>query len=160
MKQILNGKVLVAMLVIASLLLCGSLIYIFVARPAASTPDPEPATGALTVIPAPTSTPGIPPPTLTPLPATPAPTSTPGPGEIARGVYVQINNTGEQGLNIRSEPGLTSPVIFSGYDAEVFLVTDGPQQVDGYTWWYLTASYDTTRFGWAAQDFLEVVQTP
>lgn len=160
MKNILNGKVMVAMLVIASVLLCGSLIYILVARPAASTSDPEPATSALTIIPAPTSTPGIPPPTLTPLPSTPAPTSTPAPGEIAVGVYVQINNTGAEGLNIRSEPGLASSVIFSGYDSEVFLITDGPQEADGYTWWYLTASYDTTRFGWAAQDFLVVVETP
>lgn len=160
MKNILNGKVLVAMLVIASILLCGSLIYIFVARPAAPTQDPEPATSALTIIPAPTSTPGVPPPTLTPLPATPAPTSTPAPGEIAVGVYVQINNTGAEGLNIRSEPGLSSSVIFSGYDSEVFLVTDGPKEADGYIWWYLTASYDTTRFGWAAQDFLEAIETP
>lgn len=160
MKQILNGKVLAAMLVIASLLLCGSLAYIFIARPAASHPDPEPATGILTVIAAPTSTPGIPPATLTPIPPTPAPTYTPAPGQIAAGVYVQIHDTGVEGLNIRSEPGLASDVIFSGYDSEVFLVTDGPREADGYTWWYLTASYDTTRFGWAAQDFLEVVETP
>ncbi len=159
MKQILNGKVLIATLVIASLLLCGSLVYILVTRPAAN-PDPEPASSALTIIPAPTSTPGVPPPTLTPIPPTAAPTFTPGPGQIAVGVYVQIHDTGEEGLNIRSEPGLASDVIFSGYDAEVFLVTDGPQEADGYTWWYLTASYDATRFGWAAQDFLEVVETP
>jgi len=160
MKTILNGKVLVAMLVIASLLLCGSFIYILVLRPAASSADPGTAASALTVIAAPTSTPGIPPPTLTPMPSTPAPTSTPAPGEMAVGVYVQIHDTGAEGLNIRSEPGLASDVIFSGYDSEVFLITEGPQTADGYIWWYLTASYDATRFGWAAQDFLEVVETP
>lgn len=160
MENILNRKVLVAALVIASVLLCGSLVYILVARPAAAGLDSELVNSALTVIPAPTSTPGIPPPTLTPIPSTPMPTPTPGPGELAIGVYVQIRNTGEEGLNIRAEPGLTAPVSFSGFDAEVFLVTDGPQQMDGYTWWYLTASYDVTRFGWAAQDFLEVIDNP
>ena len=41
-----------------------------------------------------------------------------------------------------------------------FLVTDGPQQVDGHTWWYLTAPYDQTRSGWAVQDYLSVIPSP
>lgn len=88
------------------------------------------------------------------------PSPTPAPGEIAVGVYVQISNTGEEGLNIRAKPGLTSEVLFSGFDAEAFLVTNGPEQVDGYTWWYLTASYDATRAGWAVQDYLTVIPSP
>ncbi len=72
MKNILNGKVLIAMVVIASLLLCGSLAYILVMRPAAAaSPNLAAATSALTIIPAPSSTPLPLPPTLTPIPAHP-----------------------------------------------------------------------------------------
>jgi len=160
MKRVLNGKVFLAMLVIASMLLCASLAYILVLRPAAAPLNPSSATAALTIIPAPTSTPRPLPPTLTPIPPTPTVSPTPAPGEIAVGVYVQISNTGEEGLNIRAEPGLSSEVLFSGLDAEAFKVTDGPVDADGYTWWRLTASYDETRTGWAAQDYLTVIPPP
>jgi hypothetical protein len=159
MKNILNGKVLIAMVLIASVLLCGSLAYILVMRPAAaSNPNLGAETSALTIIPAPSSTPLPLPPTLTPLPPTPEPSSTPAPGKIAIGVYVQPS-TGGQGLRVRTQPGLSAD-FFSAFDSEVFLVSKGPEQADGYTWWYLTASYDTTRSGWAAQDFLTVIPSP
>jgi hypothetical protein len=159
MKNILNGKVLIAMVVIASVLLCGSLAYILLMRPAAaSNLNLAAATSALTIIPAPSSTPRPLPPTLTPFPPTPLPSSTPAPGQIAIGVYVQPS-TGGQGLRVHTAPGL-SAAFFSAFDSEVFLVTKGPEQVDGYTWWYLTASYDTARAGWAAQDFLTVIPSP
>jgi hypothetical protein len=157
MKNILNGKVLVATLLISGTLLCASLAYILVRRPAAAAPDLTPASAILTVIPAPTSTSRILPPTATSFPPTPTTSPTPAPGEFAIGVYVQITNTGEEGLNIRSDAGLNTKVLFSGRDSEVFLITDGPVQADGYTWWRLTASYDTTRSGWAAQNFLSVI---
>ena len=159
MKRILTPKVLIAALIIAAVLLCSSLIYILVERPAAARLNQAAATSILTIIPAPTSTPRPMPPTLTPLPSTPMPSPTAAPGQIAIGVYVQPSTNGE-GLNIRSEAGLTSQVLFSGFDSEVFLVTKGPKQVDGYTWWYLTVSYDVTRAGWAAQEFLTVIPTP
>jgi hypothetical protein len=159
MKNILSGKVLIAMLVIAAVLLCGSLAYILLMRPAAiSRAGLAAATSALTIIPAPSSTPHPLPPTLTPLPPTPAPSSTPAAGQIAIGVYVQPS-TGGQGLRVRTSPGLSSD-FFSAFDSEVFLVTKGPEQADGYTWWYLTASYDAARAGWAAQDFLAVIPSP
>ncbi len=159
MKTILSGKVLIAMLVIASLLLCGSLAYILFMRPAANPrTNLAAATSILNIIPAPSSTPRPLPATLTPYPPTPAPSSTPAPGQIAIGVYVQPS-TGGQGLRVHTEPGLSAP-FFSAFDSEVFLVTKGPEQADGYIWWYLSASYDTTRAGWAAQDFLTVVSSP
>ena len=159
MKNILNGKVLIAMVGIAAILLCGSLAYILVVRPAAAAnPQLVAATPAITIIPAPSSTPRPLPPTLTPIPPTPAPSSTAAPGQIAIGVYVQPS-TGGAGLRIRTQPSLSSD-FFSAFDSEVFLVTKGPQTADGHTWWYLTASYDTTRAGWAAQDFLTVIPTP
>jgi hypothetical protein len=159
MKNILNGKVLIAMMAIASVLLCGSLAYILVMRPAAtSSQNLAAATSALTIIPAPTSTPRPLPPTLTPFPPTPEPSSTPAPGQIAVGVYVQPS-TGGTGLRVHMQPGLSAD-FFSAFDSEVFLVTKGPEQADGYTWWYLTASYDTTRGGWAAQDYLTAIPSP
>ena len=153
MKKILNGKVLIAALVIAAVLLCASMIYILLARPAA--PSPVSIDSGLTVIPAPTSTLRPLPPTLTPIPPTPMASPTPGPGQIAVGVYVQPT-TGGAGLRVHTDPSLTAD-FFSAFDSEVFLVTKGPEQADGYTWWYLTASYDATRSGWAAQDYLIVL---
>lgn len=109
----------------------------------------------LTVIPAPTSTSGAPPtPTIDPF-ATPT-----APAGVAIGNYVQISGTEGQGLRIRAEAGLDGAFQFLAYDAEVFLVQDGPREVDGYTWWYLVAPYDETRIGWAAADFLEYVPEP
>jgi hypothetical protein len=159
MKNVLTGKVLIAALVIASVLLCASLVYILVRRPAAAAPDLVPASAALTVIPAATSTPHTLPPMLTPIPPTAIPSPTPAPGQIAIGVYVQVT-TGGGALRVRAEPGLSTAPLFLAFDSEVFLVTNGPKQVDDYTWWYLTASYDASRAGWAVQDYLTAIPSP
>ncbi len=113
-------------------------------------------TAVMTVIFAPTSTPVLP--TL----AT-TPTATPGPGEttvggISTGIYVQISGTGGDGLRLRREPGTGADVMFMGYEAEVFKVVDGPRDADGYVWWYLTAPYDANRSGWAASNYLTVIE--
>jgi hypothetical protein len=109
----------------------------------------------VTVIPAPTGTSGAPPtPTIDPFAS---PTS---PAGIAIGNYVQITGTEGQGLRIRGEPGLGGEFQFLAYDSEVFVVQDGPREVDGYVWWYLTAPYDETRVGWAAADFLTYIPEP
>lgn len=160
-KQILNGKVLIAGLVIASIMICASLVYILVARPAASGADLDPASAALTVIPAPTGTARTLPPTLTPFPPTPILRPSPAPGEIAVGVYVQPT-TGGDGLRVHIEPGLNTALAFpdAAFDSEVFLITDGPIEADGYTWWYLTAHYDTARGGWAAEEYLTAIPSP
>src|SRR5690242_9525360 len=109
----------------------------------------------VTVIPAPTGTSGAPPtPTIDPFAS---PTS---PAGVALGNYVQINGTEGQGLRIRAEPGLGGEFQFLAYDSEVFVVQDGPREVDGYVWWYLVAPYDETRVGWAAADFLTYIPEP
>ncbi len=106
----------------------------------------------LTVIPAPTGTSSAPPtPTVDPFAS---PTL---PAGIAIGNYVQITGTEGQGLRIRAEPGLDGSFQFLAYDSEVFIVQDGPREVDGYVWWYLAAPYDETRVGWAAADFLTYI---
>lgn len=183
MKNILNIKVILGALMTASVLLCATLAYILWIGPAAhlaglstvaspvsalSRPGQDgaalgPVSAALTLIPAPTSTPRYATPTLTlPLPAASqfVITPTPLPGTFTVGAYVQISGTEGQGLRLRAMPGLNNPPLFLGYDSEAFLVTDGPQQADGHTWWYLTAPYDQTRSGWAVQDYLSVIPSP
>jgi hypothetical protein len=118
-------------------------------------------TAAMTIVPAPTSTPSP----VTPTPqATPTATRTqlpsPVPGEIVPGAYVQITGTGGDGLRLREEPGLNSSVLFLGLETEVFLVEEGPQESDGYLWWYLVAPFDETRRGWAVVNYIQVVQNP
>jgi hypothetical protein len=158
MKKILTPKVLALILAIAGLLLAVTLVVILVQHPAAA--DQSPASTALTVLPAPTSTATYSPPTPTPIPPTPTATSTPAPGQFALGVYVEITGTGGDGLHVRSDPGLSAASLFLGYDTEVFQITKGPQQADGYIWWYLSAPYDSARSGWAAQKYLKVLQQP
>ena len=109
----------------------------------------------VTVIPAPTGTSGAPPtPTIDPF------ATATSPAGVAIGNYVQITGTEGQGLRIRAEPGLGGEFQFLAYDAEVFVVQDGPREVDGYVWWYLVAPYDETRVGWAAADFLTYIPEP
>lgn len=109
----------------------------------------------VTVIPAPTGTSGAPPtPTIDPF------ATATSPAGIAVGNYVQITGTEGQGLRIRANPGLSGEFEFLAYDAEVFVVKDGPREVDGYVWWYLVAPYDETRVGWAAADFLTYIPAP
>ena len=112
---------------------------------------------ALTVIPGPTSTPRI---TLTPTHDPAMGTATPPLGELALNGFAQISGTDGEGLRLRKTPGLNGEHLFLGFDTEVFEIIDGPQNVDGYIWWYLSAPYDDTRAGWAASDFLEAISSP
>jgi hypothetical protein len=112
----------------------------------------------LTMIPAPTHTPNATP-TFTPDPLIYG-TATLIPNTFGVGAYVQISGTDGEGLNIRSAPGLTADPVFFGYDEEVFVVRNGPQEADGYTWWYLVAPYDDSRAGWAASNFLALIPNP
>mgnify|MGYP001084322888 CR=1 FL=1 len=158
-QQIFSRKVLLAGLLLGIFLVVASVAYILIFRPSDPPISGEPMAAALTVIPAPTSTPRMLAPTLTSLPPTPTTPPTPAPGEFGVGVYVQVT-IGEDALRLRVAPGLTADILFLAFDAEVFLIEDGPIQADGYTWWYLTAIYDTTRAGWAVQDFLTVIPSP
>jgi hypothetical protein len=125
-------------------------------------PEPVPAaasTAVLNVIHAPTAT--VPPPTPTPTqqvtPTAPVPPSPPD-GSIGVGALVQISGTGGDGLRIRSEAGLHGTVQALGMEAEVFEITGGPQESDGYIWWYLTAPYEEARAGWAVANYLQPIQ--
>lgn len=91
---------------------------------------------------------------------TPTPTIDPnGPGQngIRVGLYIQITGTGGSGLNIRNNPGTRTEAMFVANESEVFLVTGGPVDMDGYVWWQLNAPYDKSRQGWAAENYLHII---
>lgn len=156
LKPYLNRSVIFGAIGFAAGFVLITLIVIGVTSPRVS-PEVGFAPADLTLIPAPTHTPNVTPvPTLDPSLVSP----TPDPNTISVGGYVQISGTEGEGLRIRSAPGLTGETVFFGGESEVFLVRDGSQVADGYTWWYLVAPYDETRAGWAAADFLAVVPSP
>lgn len=156
LRPYLNRWVILGALGVAGMLLLITLILIGWTSPRFS-PKVGFAPADLTMIPAPTHTPNVlPTSTLDPLTAG----STPAADTIAVGGYVQISGTEGDGLRIRSSPGLNGDTVFRGEEAEVFVVHEGPQSVDGYTWWYVVAPYDETRAGWAASEFLAVVPAP
>ena len=155
--SLFNIRVVLGAIGIAILLILITLVSI-----GWTTPDPVRdfgfAPADLTVIPASTPTPNITP-SFTPDPLIYG-TPTLAPDEIGLGGYGQITGTDGEGLRLRSDPGLSGTPIFLGYDEEVFEIRDGPQQLDGYIWWYLVAPYDETRAGWAAADFLGAIPSP
>lgn len=117
----------------------------------------EQATAFLTVI-APQS---IPTQDLSLLYSTPTPTVNPDLGDlngIRLKLYVQISGTSGVGLKIREAPGLNSTVNFVANESEVFQVIDGPVQQDGLIWWKLSTPYDNSRQGWAAADYLSLIE--
>ena len=156
LRPYLNRYVILGAVAFAGLLLLITLIVIGWTSPRFS-PEVGFVPADLTMIPAPTHTPSAPvTPTNDPLIAT----QTLAANVISVNGYVQISGTEGEGLRIRTQPGLNAETVFRGEEAEVFVVKDGPQTADGYTWWYLVAPYDDTRAGWAAADFLAVVPSP
>lgn len=132
------------------------LILALIALPLLSGPAATPPEPILTVIPFPTET-------ATPLPtataeSTAVPTATPTPppavGAFSPGQLVQIQGTQGDGLRLRSSPGLNGEIRFLGLENEVFEVQDGPQQVDGYTWWFLVNPYDKSKRGWGVANYI------
>ncbi len=117
-------------------------------------------TAVLTVIALPSDTPVSPSPTQIDLPTATPPQLPPATDDIAIGSYVQIKGTGGDGLRLRAAPGLNSEVLLLGLEDEVFIVQDGPQIVDDYTWWYLEGLFDASCRGWAVANYLAVVQRP
>ncbi len=110
------------------------MITLVVAPPIESSPTPEIQKSSTPTLPE-----GVPP--------------DPG-GVIQVGISVRITGTGGDGLRLRREPGKNGTPIFLGAENEVFAVKSGPESVDGFTWWYLEAPYDTTRAGWAVSNYM------
>ena len=148
---------------VTALFFCGAVAlagWVWSTR-SADLPVPTAAPVVLTATPAP--------PTATPLPTTnpPAPTEpattlpAPPSGNVKVGAYVQVFGTGDAGvLNLRAEPSLQARVNYVALEREVLQVQAGPKSADGITWWYLVDPASSTRSGWAAQNYLQVVQGP
>jgi len=153
-----NIWVLFAAMIIACLLTMVTFGGLFLSRLGDS--PPPPSTAILVILPAATFTPTV----EGGLAATPGgPDQTlpaPPPGEIALGGYVQVTGTGGTGLRLRDQPGLNSEIRMVVSDAEVFLVQEGPVDLDGYLWWRLVGPFDDTRQGWAVSNYLNVIQNP
>jgi len=153
-RELINRWVILGALALAGFLLLITAVAIGLTS-ARQPSDVGFAPADVTVIPAPTGTSGAPPtPTIDPF------ATATSPAGVAIGNYVQITGTEGQGLRIRAEPGLGGAFQFLAFDSEVFVIQDGPREVDGYVWWYLKAPYDETRVGWAAADFLTYVPAP
>ena len=125
------------------------------------------ATATVVVVTAPPGTaPGLATPTIQSPPTLPPEDATstappPPPGEVGVGAYVQVVGTGDAGfLNLRAEPSLESSVNYLAIENEVFQVQAGPNTASGFTWWYLVDPATNSRFGWAVQNYLQVVQGP
>ena len=114
---------------------------------------------ALTIIPAPTETPVaiIPTGIFTP---TPTPFLGPPPGIMGIGAYAKVSNTGGAGLRIRQSATTDSLTQFIAMDEEVFEVIGGPVENNAFTWWQLVAPYDKNRTGWAAEEYLTLINLP
>jgi hypothetical protein len=137
--------------------LLGALVWVFTALPTQSAIP----TAELTIIPGPTSTIYLPTSTLTRVPTiTSNMPPSPMPGMIGVGSSVQISGTEGSGLNIRSNPGTSTTILFVALESEVFEVIDGPLEADGLTWWLLVTPLDSTRSGWAASNYLSLVSNP
>jgi hypothetical protein len=138
------------------------LVGLAFATRSADLPQPTATARVITAVPAgPTLTPFNSPPTapsFEPLPATSVPPSPP-PGVVSVGSLVQVTGTGEDGvLRLRAEASLNSSVNYLALEREVFHVQGGPQEGDGFVWWYLVDFTSGARSGWAVQNYLQVVQ--
>lgn len=140
-----------------------TLLGISLATRTAERPQPT-ATVQVVIVAPPVAQPTPPVIALSPT-ATAEPTATlpppPSAGNIKIGDFVQITGTGTVGfLNLRAEPSLQAPVNYLAIEREVLQVQAGPAEADGITWWYLVDPATNTRFGWGAQNYLQVVQGP
>ncbi len=80
-----------------------------------------------------------------------------GNGGIYVGSVVQIYNTNGDGLRLREGPGTQPGVKFVALDSELYNVSAGPEEADGYVWWHLVSPYDENRSGWAASKYLMLI---
>jgi hypothetical protein len=114
---------------------------------------------AVTILPAPTETPVTTLPTSIFTPTPPPELGLP-PGVMGIGAYAKVSNTGGAGLRIRQSATTDSLTQFIAMDEEVFKVIGGPVEKNAFTWWQLEAPYDKNRTGWAAEEYLTLINLP
>ncbi|MDO9547043.1 MAG: hypothetical protein Q7J07_09900 [Pelolinea sp.] len=82
-------------------------------------------------------------------------TPTPNPpGVYSKGMHVQIAGTGGDGLRIREFAGLDKTPLFLGLENEEFQIIDGPEIYDSSIWWKIRSVENSSKIGWAVQDYL------
>jgi len=120
--------------------------------PSASTPTPAGVwTPAPLASPMPSATP-----VLT-LPVGAAATDVPAGavGPIEAGQRVRVGGTDQQGIRLRTEPGVDYDTLLIVEEGVELQILDGPREVDGYRWWQLEMEDGTV--GWSVEDWLEPV---
>jgi hypothetical protein len=80
--------------------------------------------------------------------------------DIDIGELVIVSGTEGDRLRIRTQPGLSSEIGFLAYENDVFQVENGPVEQDGYIWWFLVNPYDSSKSGWAVENYLRRMETP
>lgn len=91
-------------------------------------------------------------------PTLPPPNITPTAEPLDVGRTVVVVAVGVQQLNVRDQPGVIgTSVAFRAPEGSRFTVTDGPQLVDGLSWWRIRETGSSARSGWAAANYLQVV---
>lgn len=153
----LTPSVILGSLITAGILALIVFLVIFLSRPASS-PSTQ-GTVLINVIRNPSATSTVAP-TGTPsiFTATPAPGA--GTGGIYTGAVVKITGTGGDGLRLRSNPGLSGQILFIASEGDLYLITDGPVEGDGYSWWRMVSQSNSSIEGWGVMDFLEPVEEP
>lgn len=96
-------------------------------------------------------------PTETPLAAAPTATATTPaqPTTIGVGARVQVVGTGAAKLRMRQTPGTSGTTVKLMPDGTELVVTAGPQDASGYTWWKVQDP--TGAEGWVAAQYLALV---
>jgi len=83
--------------------------------------------------------------------ATPTATETAVP-VVMVGTSVEVVGTGTDELRVRVAPGVTEETIATFEDGTRLIVVDGPEALDGYTWWRVKT--EEGQQGWVAEDWL------
>ena len=86
--------------------------------------------------------------TTTPPPGTPIALCSGAPTSYMSGATKARTTHGGGSLRVRSNPGVSASVIGHINSDEEFLIVDGPQCADGYTWWKIN---DNSLIGWVAE---------
>jgi hypothetical protein len=74
------------------------------------------------------------------------------------GAFVAVTGTEGDGLRMRDGPSLAATIIRLAVENEVFQIDDGPQEADGYIWWYVVNPYDSQITGWVVSNYLRLVE--
>lgn len=98
--------------------------------------------------------------TPTPVP-TAAPTPAPAlilPGSMEVGTRVEVIGTGGVGVSIRAEAHTNGERLGVADEGDTLLIVGGPEEADGYTWWFLRDESNAALKGWAVSDYLSPVE--